>query len=69
MSPSSRRTTPGTVQVPRDGATQFENLDALIVVGAEELCGELLPAAALIAREDHGSLDGLMRSVADKGWG
>jgi hypothetical protein len=32
------------------------------------LRGELLPAAALVALEDHGGLDGRMWGVAGKGW-
>jgi hypothetical protein len=44
----------GAVQVLRDGASHFEDIDALIVVGVEELGSELLTAAALVALEDHG---------------
>ena len=40
-------------QIPRNGAAQFENLDALIVVDVEKLRGELLPATALVAFQDH----------------
>jgi hypothetical protein len=32
------------------------------------LRGEPLPAAALVALEDHGGLNGRMSGVAGKGW-
>lgn len=46
----------GAVQVVRDGAAHFEDIDALIVVVVEELGGQILAAVAPVALEDHGGM-------------
>ena len=41
------------VEVLRDGAAHVGDFNAVVVVGVEQMGGELLPAGALVSLRDH----------------